>query len=168
MGTTCSVPEQSTRYIYFDQKDAKGKYRYYVPEHFDQKTKARYIEVMDSIFELYSEMVHRLTSYVRSNSTVPKAEQDVAWKGATRAQACDAVRAVLPVATTSTVGIFASGQALESLIMHLLSDELTEAKTVGKQLLDEARKVIPTFLERADKPERAVQRLRTEQTRVQR
>jgi thymidylate synthase ThyX len=38
--------------------------------------------------------------------------------------------------------------------MHLLSDELTEAKQVGKKLLDEARKVIPTFLERADKPER--------------
>jgi thymidylate synthase ThyX len=60
----------------------------------------------------------------------------------------------LPVATKSTVGVYASGQALESLIMHLLSDELPEAKTVGKQLLTEARKVAGTFLERADKPER--------------
>jgi thymidylate synthase ThyX len=60
----------------------------------------------------------------------------------------------LPVATKSTVGIFASGQALESLIMHLLSDQLTEAKLVGKQLLEQCRQVIPAFLERADKPER--------------
>jgi thymidylate synthase ThyX len=109
---------------------------------------------MDQIFDKYSEMVHSLTKYVQENSSVPLEERDVAWKGATRAQACDAIRAVLPVATKSTVGIFASGQALESLIMHLLSDELPEAKQVGKKLLDEARKVIPTFLERADKPER--------------
>jgi hypothetical protein len=38
--------------------------------------------------------------------------------------------------------------------MHLLSDPLPEAKTVGQQLLEEGRKVVPTFLERADKPER--------------
>lgn len=38
--------------------------------------------------------------------------------------------------------------------MHLLSDELPEARTVGKQILDEARKVAPVFLERADKPDR--------------
>jgi thymidylate synthase ThyX len=61
---------------------------------------------------------------------------------------------VLPVATQSTVGIFASGQALESLIMHLLSDDLPEARETGQNMLVEARKTIPTFLERADKPER--------------
>jgi thymidylate synthase ThyX len=85
---------------------------------------------------------------------VPENERDVAWKGATKAQACDAVRDVLPVATKSTVGIFASGQAYESLIMHLLSDELPEARHTGQALLDQGRKVIPMFLERADKPER--------------
>ncbi|MDB5181813.1 MAG: thymidylate synthase, partial [Candidatus Saccharibacteria bacterium] len=41
-----------------------------------------------------------------------------------------------------------------SLIMHLLSDELLEARELGQQLLTEARKVMPVFLERADKPER--------------
>jgi thymidylate synthase ThyX len=60
----------------------------------------------------------------------------------------------LPVATKSTVGIFASGQALESLIMHLLADELPEAKVTGEKLLEQGRKVIPMYLERADKPER--------------
>jgi thymidylate synthase ThyX len=78
----------------------------------------------------------------------------MAWQGATRAQACDAIRPVLPVATKSTVGIYASGQALESLIMHLLADDLPEARTTGELLLDEGRKVVPAFLERADKPDR--------------
>lgn len=153
-GRLASYLEQSTRYIYFDQKNADGKYKYHTPTHFDAKTTKLYDSAMDTIFELYSEMVHRLTDYVRAKSSVPKAEQDGAWMGATRAQACDAVRPVLPVATQSTVGIFASGQALESLIMHLLSDDLQEARDTGKKLLDEARKVVPTFLERADKPER--------------
>jgi thymidylate synthase ThyX len=153
-GRLAAYLEQSTRYIYFDQKDEHGKYRYYTPEHFDKPMRDAYTSVMDAIFGLYSSMVHRLTDHVRQNSDTPASERDVAWQGATRAQACDAVRAVLPVATKSTVGIFASGQALESLIMHLLSDELPEARDTGNALLKEARKTIPTFLERADKPER--------------
>jgi thymidylate synthase ThyX len=153
-GRLASYLEQSTRYIYFDQKNAAGDYRYHVPSHFNTQTTQTYKQKMDRIFDLYSEIVHKLTDYVRKNSSVPKAEQDMAWKGATRAQACDAARPLLPVATTATVGIYASGQALESLIMHLLSDDLVEAREVGQQLLTEARKVIPTFLERADKPER--------------
>jgi len=153
-GRLAAYLEQSTRYIYFDQKDTAGKYRYYTPDHFPDDITQLYNRSMDAIFDTYSSMVHELTTYVRANSDTPAEERDIAWQGATRAQACDAIRAVLPVATKSTVGIFASGQALESLIMHLLSDELPEARTTGQELLDEARKIIPTFLERADKPDR--------------
>ena len=153
-GRLASYLEQSTRYIFFDQKDEKGNYKYVVPEHFDDETKKAYKQINDMIFDTYSAMVRALTEYVRSNSDVPKSEQDVAWKGATRAQACDAVRPVLPVATKSTVGIFASGQALESLIMHLMADELPEARETGQKILEHSRQVLSTFLERADKPER--------------
>ncbi|HSH18190.1 MAG TPA: dTMP kinase [Candidatus Saccharimonadales bacterium] len=153
-GRLAAYLEQSTRYIYYDQKDAAGNYKYHVPEHLDPETKHQYRQHMDSIFELYSRMVHKLTDYVREHSSVPESERDAAFKGATRAQACDAIRPVLPVATTSTVGIFASGQALESLIMHLQSDALSEARHTGDQLLSEARKVMPTLFERADKPDR--------------
>lgn len=153
-GRLAAYLEQSTRYIFFDQKTDAGKYRYYTPTEFDQSTKEIYENTLNQIFDLYSDMVHKLTDYVRTNSTVPEAERDIAWKGATKAQACDAVRSVLPIATTSTVGIFASGQAFESLIMHLLADELEESKHTGQQLLTEGRKIVPTFLERADKPDR--------------
>lgn len=153
-GRLAAYLEQSTRYIYYDQRDENGKYRYFVPPQLDDKTKRQYVEILDEIFDKYSKVVHELTKYVTDTSDTPKEERDMAWKGAVRAQACDAARSALPVATKSTVGIFASGQALESLIMHLLSDELEEARTVGQQLLVEGRKVVPTFLERADKPER--------------
>ncbi|MGZ6005030.1 MAG: dTMP kinase [Candidatus Saccharimonadales bacterium] len=153
-GRLAAYLEQSTRYIYFDQKDKDGKFKYLTPAHFDKATKKLYNQTMNSIFENYSKMVRDLTEYVRQQSTTPEADRDIAWKGATRAQACDAIRSVLPVATKATVGIYASGQALESLIMHLQSDSLPEANETGKKILAEARKVIPTFLERADKPDR--------------
>lgn len=153
-GRLAAYLEQSTRYIYFDKKDSDGQYRYHVPAHFKPSLKRQYRQIMDSIFDNYSSMVHDLTDYVRKLSDVPESERDVAWQGATRAQACDAVRPVLPVATRSTVGIYASGQALESLIMHLLADDLEEARQTGLDLLEQARQVVPMFLERADKPER--------------
>ncbi len=153
-GRLASYLEQSTRYIFFDQKDAAGKYKYFTPQNMDEKTTKTYDRIMNQIFDIYSDMVHKTTDYVQEHSNVPESERDLAWKGATRAQACDAIRPVLPVATKSTVGIYASGQALESLIMHLLSDELQEARITGQKLLEHARKTIPTFLERADKPER--------------
>jgi len=153
-GRLAAYLEQSTRYIYFDQKDAHGRYRYYIPAELKGKIRSQYIKTMNQIFDLYSKMAKEMTDYVRKNSTIPASEQDAAWRMATKAQACDAIRGVLPVAYTGTVGIYGSGQALESLIMHLLADELPEARTVGKQLLEELRKVMPAFLERADKPDR--------------
>jgi dTMP kinase len=153
-GRLAAYLEQSTRYIYFDQKDKNGKYRYHTPDHLDAETTAEYEKSMDRIFNIYSDMVHKLTDYIRNTSTTPEAERDGPWRSATKAQACDAIRDVLPVATTSTVGIFASGQAFESLIMHLLSDELPEARATGQKLLEQGREVIPMFLERADNPER--------------
>ncbi len=153
-GRLAAYLEQSTRYIYFDEKDKNGKFRYHTPEHLEPSIKKQYEQAMNTIFDLYSDMVHKLTDHLKATSTTPEKERDIAWKGAIRAQACDAVRTVLPVATTSTVGIFASGQALESLIMHLQSDELPEARSAGNQLLEQGRKVMPVFLERADKPER--------------
>lgn len=153
-GRLAAYLEQSTRYIYFDEKDERGRYRYHVPQHLPGELRLRYESVLDEIFETYSRVVRELTKHLEVKSEVPKAERDGAWRSAVRAQACDAARPLLPVATESTVGVFASGQALESLIMHLLSDDLPEAREVGTQLLTEARKVVPTFLERADKPER--------------
>ncbi len=153
-GRLAAYLEQSTRYIYFDQKDEKGNYKYYTPKNLNAQTARSYEQTMNHIFDIYSEMVHKLSRYVRNNSDVAKKDRDPAWKGATRAQACDAIRPVLPVSTKSTVGIYASGQALESLIMHLQAETMLEARETGDKLLEEARKVVGVFLERADKPDR--------------
>jgi len=154
-GRFAAYLEQSTRYIYFDEKDKLGKFKYYIPTNLDEQTRIKYMDTNDQIFKLYSEMVHKVTDYVRIKNPEPQDKRErTAWVGATRAQACDAVRAVLPVSTKSTVGIFASAQAVESLILHLLSEDLLEARLAGQQILEQARRVIPAFLERADRPDR--------------
>lgn len=149
-----SYLEQSTRYIYFDLKDANGKYLYYVPE-LKEDVRRLYVQTMDTVFVRYSSMVRGITEYLRKKNPEPSNRRDrVAWINSTRAQACDAVRPVLPAATKSTVGIFASAQAADLMIMDLLSDRLPEARAVGGQLLGELRKIIPAFLERTDQPSR--------------
>lgn len=153
-GRLAAYLEQSTRYIFFDEKDQDGKFKYYTPENLDDLTRTKYNAAMDSIFEAYSTMVRELNQYLKNNSDTPKDEQDGAWRSAIKAQACDAIRPVLPVATKSTVGIFASGQALEMLIMRLRASDSKEARKTGDDILRQARKTIPTILERADKPDR--------------
>lgn len=148
--------EQSTRYIYFDKKDADGNYKYHKLPYLKKDVMAAYNQTMDEIFDIYSQIVTELTKYIRNTSSTKKAERDNAWLSATRAQACDAARNVLPVSTTSTVGIFASAQTLENMIMRLLSENLAESHEVGRQLLQECRKIIPAFLERVDINERGV------------
>lgn len=154
-GRFAAYLEQSTRYIYYDQKDAAGNFKYYVSANFNKRTADHYCQVNDQIFSIYSQMVRSLTEYVRQKNPQPKDEKErMAWIGATRAQACDAIRPVLPTSTKSTVGIFGSAQAIDNLIMHLLSENLNEAREAGQNILDQARKVIPAFLERTDKPDR--------------
>ena len=149
--------EQSTRYIYFDTK-VDGRYKYFRPGL--DGLLAYYESIMDEIFDRYSTVVREVTEYVKAHNPRPDKATDpgghAGWPGAVRAQACDAARAILPVGTRSTVGITMSAQALDALIMRLLSRELPEARAMGAALLREARKVIPEFLERTDKPDRGL------------
>lgn len=147
--------EQSTRYIYFDQKNERGQYRYFVPTGLPTELEKRYRRDMDGIFDRYSKIVHALTDHVRKKTIEPTNKDDrIAWVGATRAQACDAARGLLPVATTATVGIVASAQAVENMIINLSAETLPESSQTAVRILKAVRGVAPVFFERADLPER--------------
>jgi thymidylate synthase ThyX len=158
-GRLASYLEQSTRYIFYDKKNAAGEYKYFTPRNLPKEIETWYRESMDHIFDVYSEMVRGVTAYVQAKNPAPTSgdKRDlIAWRGATRAQACDAVRVVLPAATKSTVGIVSSSQALETMVRRLLADSLEESNDTGRRLLGESRKVISAFLKRADLPERGL------------
>lgn len=149
-----SYLEQSTRYIYYDKKNSNGQFNYYIPENFDREVEEVYVSSMDFIFENYSQIVRKLTDYIRSNTSQADQFDPSAYKSATKAQACDIARAILPVACKSTVGFFASAQTIENMYISLMSDKTTEARQTAKRILTEARKLMPEFLERADNSHR--------------
>ena len=64
---------------------------------------------------------------------------------------------MLPAATLSNVGIYGTGQAFEALLLRMRSHPLPEARAYAALMLDELRKVIPSFLTRVDRPDRGVE-----------
>ena len=125
----------------FEYKDERGHYSYYIPENISDTLRSTYVQTMDQIFDRYAHIVTGVTDHIRATSGVAIAEQNRAWREATRAAARNAARAVLPVAVESNISVHASGQALKRLITHLQSSTLTEVRIVGEQVLSEARKV---------------------------
>src|SRR4051812_37989134 len=142
--------EQSTRYIAYDaQLDGFG-YRYYR----DPRFGPQYQQAMDALFESYSSLLERTTAWVGDRFPAAEGESPAAHRRAVRAKALDLVRGVLPAASLSHVGVYASGQTYEQLVLHLLAHPLAEARAYGEMLLEELQKIIPSFVTRVPRPER--------------
>jgi thymidylate kinase/thymidylate synthase ThyX len=140
--------------LYFDEKDADGHYRYYIPPQVRGKVRSQYIRTMNQIFDTYAKLATDITAHVRTSSSTPPKEQDATWRAVTKDRAYDAVRALLPLASTTTVGLYAPSQSLEDLIVRLVSDELPEVRTAGQQILGEVRKAAPALFTHTDQPDR--------------
>ena len=72
------------------------------------------------------------------------------------AKTCDTLRVLLPAGTRSNLGIYATGQSYEQLLMRLAVHPLAEMREYGELMKAELRKVIPEFLKRVDVEERGV------------
>jgi thymidylate synthase ThyX len=143
-GRLAAYLEQSTRYIAYDRKLPSGRYRYY----WDERLGGPYAEAMERIFDLYSEGLERLREW--SAERYPRRDEpEPVWRRSINAKALDAMRGLLPAASLSHVGVYATGQAYEQLVMRL-----PEARHVGELALAELRKVIPAFVKRVDMPDR--------------
>jgi thymidylate synthase ThyX len=153
-GRLAAYLEQSTRYIPYDGK-VDGRYRY----HRDADVMAgphasAYETTLDAIFATYAALVPEVLDWVRRRWPKDDATSAFVYGNATKAKALDLLRGLLPAATTSNVGMFASGQSYEGLLLRLRADELAESRAVADRLLTELRKVIPSFLTRVDRPDR--------------
>ncbi len=102
----------------------------------------------------YAAALPELTAWARERWPQDATTSDLVYRQTIRAKVCDLLRGMLPAATVSNVGIFASGQAYEGLLLRLAGHPLAEARTVGDALLGELRNVIPSFLTRVDRPDR--------------
>jgi thymidylate synthase ThyX len=147
--------EQSTRYIAYDApmpgiEPGLPGYRYYA----DDELGPEYRRAMDELFSIYSSALPALLSWAEDRYPRASDEPEAAHARAVKAKALDLLRGLLPAASLSHMGIYASGQTYEQLILHLLAHPLPEARSYATMILHELREVMPSFLTRVDRPDR--------------
>jgi thymidylate synthase ThyX len=144
--------EQSTRYIAYDapMPAPPGGYRYYR----DGELGPRYAEAMDELFTIYSRSLPTVTAWAEAEFPRASEEPPAAHARAIKAKALDLLRGLLPASSLSHMGIFATGQTYEQLILHLMAHPLPEARAYGQMILDEVKAVMPSFVARVERPER--------------
>jgi thymidylate synthase ThyX len=154
-GRLMSYLEQSTRYIAYDQRLPSGHYRYHrPPEVLESALGARYVGDMDRMFDSYGALLQRLVGWLGTRYPRQRGDSDLVHRQALKAKALDAARGLLPAASLSNVGIYGDGQAYEALLLRMAAHPLPEARAYGAMMLTELRKVIPSFLQRVDVPDR--------------
>jgi thymidylate synthase ThyX len=142
--------EQSTRYIAYDAPMPGGGWRYFR----DPSLGDGYAEAMDELFATYARCLPRVTAWAEATFPPAPGESDAAHRRALQAKALDLLRGLLPAASLSHMGIFATGQTYEQLILHLLAHPLPEARQYGRMILEELQKVMPSFVARVERPDR--------------
>ena len=150
-GRLAAYLEQSTRYIPYDQPlEGGGGYRYYA----DGELGAEYAAAMDELFSIYSRSLETVQTWAAERWPRDPEQPERAWRSSVRAKALDLLRGLLPASTLSHVGIYASGQAYEQLLLRLAASPLPEARSFGEMLLAELEQVIPSFVARVGRPDR--------------
>ena len=118
-GRLAAYLEQSTRYVSYADRPG-GRWRYHLDPDVDASDLGpEYRRVMDGLFATYAELLPALTEYLGRVVPHEPGSSEAAWRRAVKARALDGLRGLLPAATTSNLGIFATGQAYEALLLRL-------------------------------------------------
>jgi thymidylate synthase ThyX len=165
--------EQSTRYVFYYQKDSLGRYKYYRGEEILNSTVGEeYVGTMDFIFDTYSAAVDPLTDYFRRLKPLEEAEYDLRGKGLPekysemdsellqkqfrmtynadlKTKACDVLRGLLPASTLTNIGLYGNGRFYQNLLTRLYSHDLSECNRRAVEAHTELNKIIPKFVKRA-------------------
>ncbi len=154
-GRLMSYLEQSTRYLGYDRRLANGHYRFYRDHDIlESRLGARYVGEMDRMFDTYAELLPQMTDYFAKKYPKTPEDTDFVYRQAIRAKALDAVRGLLPASALSNLGIYASGQAYEALLLRMRAHPLPEVRDYAEMMYNELVKVIPSFLKRLNVAER--------------
>ncbi len=188
--------EQSSRYVYYDQKGpvsestalpsetpsasadgAKDGWKYLRPQEIMNSAHAKdYESGMDSIFQIYHDLIEPMTKFYQSKKPLEEAEYDILGTGEKqrlkelkeerdikafkrtynfdlKTKTCDTIRVILPVATLTNVGMFGNGRYFQELISHLLTQDIHEMNDIGSRCHTELKKIIGPYVKRAKRNE---------------
>jgi len=155
-GRLAAYLEQSTRYMRYDDKPG-GSWRATHPPELDGTTAGgRYRAFLDEAFTTYGRMYEPMQAWFKERYPKQEGDSDFVYRQTIMAKTCDTLRVLLPAGTRSNLGIHATGQSYEQLLMRLAVHPLSEMREYGELMKVELRKVIPEFLKRVDVEERGV------------
>lgn len=153
-GRLAAYLEQSTRYVYYNEK-VGGCYNYVVPAEIKgTPNETLFCGYMDSLFETYTEIQQKIVPSLKRKYPKKESLSERAWETTIKAKACDIVRGLLPAATKSNLGIYGNGQFFEYLLVKMYASDNAEVLQYADMLLEELRKIIPSFLTRVDLEDR--------------
>ncbi|MGZ8574551.1 MAG: FAD-dependent thymidylate synthase [Actinomycetota bacterium] len=155
-GRLAAYLEQSTRYMRYDDKPG-GAWRATLPPELDGTPAGeRYAAFLDEVFTTYGLMYEPMEAWFKQRYPKQEDDSDFVYRQTIMAKTCDTLRVLLPAGTRSNLGIYATGQSYEQLLMRLAVHPLAEMREYGELMKVELRKVIPEFLKRVDVEERGV------------
>ena len=155
-GRLMAYLEQSTRYVPYDSRLSTG------PLPLPPRPRGARVAGRGALRGRHGPHVRHLRAR-RSPSSRPgwpsaspsgAGDSDFVYRQSIRAKALDALRGLLPAASLSNVGVYGTGQSYEMLLLRMRAHPLPEARRYAELMLEELRKVIPSFLQRVDIPER--------------
>ena len=164
--------EQSTRYVFYDQKDREGKFKYLREKKIMASPHAQhYTETMDFLFQTYCDLIKPLQEHFTKLKPLQEAEYNIKGTGNLklkdlqeskdidafkrtydtdiRTKACDTTRTILPASTLTNVGLYGNGRFYQGLLTKLFTDTLTEPNELANLTRTELDKTMPQFIKRA-------------------
>jgi thymidylate synthase ThyX len=147
-----SYTEKSTRYVQFPRA-------YYPCPELPGPAASLYRSAAERLFDAYETWIPDVTERVRRTADSTRFKTQRGFDASCRAQACDALRYLLPAATHTNIGLTANARTLEHLISKMLSHPLAEVRKAGERIKDEATKVIPTLIKYARPSEYLIETL---------
>lgn len=168
--------EQSTRYVFYDQK-INGRYRYYRdPKIMASRYAQEYEQTMDFVFDTYCSLIEPMKTHYEMLKPIETAEYDINGDGVKekfddlkdvkdqkafritynadlRTKACDTLRCLLPIATQTNVGIFGNGRFFQNVLSALYTSPYSEAQAIAVAAHRELNKIVPAYVKRAQKNE---------------
>ncbi|MDP3964072.1 MAG: FAD-dependent thymidylate synthase [bacterium] len=165
--------EQSTRYVFLNQKNDEGNYKYYRdPKIMASKHGRAYVEGMNFFFDTYCRLYDPVKDWYKKRKPLEAAEYDVLGSGEKqhyaalsdpkdqkafrvtyamdiKTKTCDTLRYILPIATQTNVGWFGNGRFYQSLVSAMLSNPHAELQELARQAETELNKLIPAYVRRA-------------------
>jgi len=155
-GRLAAYLEQSTRYMRYDDMPS-GRWRATVPPELEHTVLAeRYGAFLDDAFSTYGRLYDPMREHFEARFPKQEGDSDFVYRQTIMAKTCDTLRMLLPAGTRSNLGIYATGQSYEQLLMRLAVHPLAEMRTYGDLMRTELRRVIPEFLTRVDQPDRGL------------